>query len=107
MMLRRTLVLLFAAASIGLISPTGAIAGGGGWHGGGWGWRGPALGIEAGADLASGYYGYPYEYGGYGEYAEYGPWAHGNRGVYAGCHSARQAVWAETGWLFRRVQVCE
>jgi len=50
---------------------------------------------------------YPYEYGGYGEYAEYGPWAHSNRGVYAGCYLARQPVWAETGWLFRRVQVCE
>ena len=106
-MFRRTQVLLFAAASIGLISPTVAMAGSGGWNSGGWGWRGPAPGIETGADLASGNYGYPYGYGGYGEYAEYGPWGHDNRGVYAGCYPARQAVWAETGWLFRRVQVCK
>ena len=107
MKLRRILVVLFSAASIGLISSADARAGRSGWHAGGWGWLGPALGIAGAADLADGYYGYPYEYGGYGEYAEYGPWAHSNRGVYAGCYLARQPVWAETGWLFRRVQVCE
>ena len=47
-----------------------------------------------------------YEVGGYGEYAEYGPWAYSNRGIYVGCYPARLPVWAETGWLFRRIQVC-
>jgi hypothetical protein len=48
-----------------------------------------------------------YEVGGYGEYAEYGPWAYSNRGIHVGCYPARLPVWAETGWLFRRIQVCK
>ena len=47
-----------------------------------------------------------YEVGGYGEYAEYGPWAYSNRGIHVGCYPGRLPVWAETGWLFRRIQVC-
>jgi hypothetical protein len=107
MMLRRTIAFLFVAASTGLISPTEGIARGGGWHRGGWGWHGPAFGVAVDVGLASGYYGYPHEPGGYGEYAEYGPWAYSNRGIHAGCYPARQPVWAETGWLFRRIQICE
>jgi hypothetical protein len=107
MMLRRTLIVLFAVASIGLIPSADAKAGRGGWRVGDWGRLGPALRVGGATELADGYYGYPYEYGGYGEYAEYGPWAHSTRGVYARCYLARQPVWAETGWLFRRVQVCE
>ena len=47
-----------------------------------------------------------YEVGGYGEYAEYGRWAYSNRGIHPGCYPARLPVWAETGWIFRRIQVC-
>ena len=47
-----------------------------------------------------------YDQGGYGEYAEYGPWARG-RYYTSGCHSARQPVWTESGWLFRLVTVCD
>jgi hypothetical protein len=44
--------------------------------------------------------------GGYGEYAEYGPWSRSNRRAAVGCYPARLPVWAGTGWLFRRIQVC-
>jgi hypothetical protein len=54
MMLRRTLVVLFAAASIGLISSADARAGRGGWHAGGRGWFAPAFVIGGAADLATG-----------------------------------------------------
>jgi hypothetical protein len=56
--------------------------GGGGWHGGGWhggGWNGGwgvgagLVGLGIGAGLASGAYGYPYDYGYYPGYAtDYG-----------------------------------
>ena len=47
-----------------------------------------------------------YDRGGYGEYAEYGPWAR-SRYYASGCYSARQPVWTESGWLFRLVKVCD
>ena len=46
-----------------------------------------------------------YEIGGYGEYAEYGPWA--NTGpLRNGCRPGRIPVLTEAGWLYRRVEVC-
>jgi hypothetical protein len=74
-------------------------------------WR-PALPVVVTANvlqampLQTPYYDEAYEIGGYGEYAEYGPWAHSNRFVPAGCYPARAPIWAVTGWLFRRILVC-
>lgn len=108
-MFRRAVVALFAIASIGSLAPTDAMAGGGWRYGGGWALRGPAFALIGGAAIGfeDGFYGYPYGYpsGGYGEYAEYGPWAYGSRG--GRCYSARQPVWTESGWLSRRIQICE
>ena len=105
---RKAVVVLSVTASIGLLAPTDATAGRGGWRSGGaGGWRGAAFGV-IGAILTSstyGIYGYPYDYGGYGEYAEYGPWA---RSVYRhNCYSVRQPVRTEDGWLFRKARICE
>jgi hypothetical protein len=90
---------------------------GGGWRAGAWGWRRPsygAAGVGLGLALASYYYGDPYGDGydypyGYGEYAEYGPWAYSGRygAGYGGCHPARQRVWTPYGWRLRAVQVCD
>jgi hypothetical protein len=127
-MLRKTILALFAVALIGMLSPAvasarggfvgggfrgGSFAGGSGWRGGGWrgggqGWRGAAYGaaVGVGLGLAGSFFGYPYgdedDYPyGYGEYAEYGPWA------YRGCYLARQRVWTSHGWRLRAVQVCD
>jgi hypothetical protein len=62
--------------------------------------------VSAPVPFAGSYNDEVYEVGGYGEYAEYGPWAYSNRGIHVGCYPARLPVWAETGWLFRRIQVC-
>lgn len=98
--------------------------GGGGFHNGferGSGWRGGGLrtglaygAIGVGLGLANGYYagsddygdGYPY---GYGEYAEYGPWAYNvrYREHYVSCYPARQRFWTPYGWRLRVVQVCD
>lgn len=92
---------------------------GSGWRGGGWraaasGWRGPAyLGVGLGLALAGGSYGHPFDDGydypyGYGEYAQYGPWAYsGYYGGYGGCYLARQRVWTPYGWRLRAVQICD
>jgi hypothetical protein len=124
-MLRKTILALFAATLVGVLSPTLASArggfvgggfhggvGGGGLRGGGWGWRGAAYGaLGVGLGLAAGgYYGHPYDDSydypyGYGEYAEYGPWA--RNGYYGGgCYLVRQRLWTAQGWRRRAVQVC-
>jgi hypothetical protein len=68
------------------------------------GWRGPALGIEGGADLASGYFGYPYEYVGYGAYAcmVLGLMATAAFTPAAVPHGSLQHVWVAIGWLSSR-----
>jgi hypothetical protein len=128
-MMRKTVLALSAIALIGMLLPTiasarggfggGASRGAGFAHGSGWrgaGWRGPAygargigLGIGVGLGLAGGYDGYPYSEVdgypiGYGEYAEYGPWAYS--GYYAGCYLARQRLWTPYGWRLRAVRSC-
>jgi hypothetical protein len=132
--LRKAILAVFAIALVGTLSPTVASArggfGGGGfgrsgfaassdWRGGGrrvggWRWRGPAygaVGVDLGIGLASSYYGYPdgyeddYPYG-YGEYAEYGPWAYGGH-VRGGCYARRQRGWASYAWRLRAVQRCD
>jgi hypothetical protein len=47
--------------------------------------------------------GYDYPFG-YGEYAEYGPWAYPGRG--ASCYLAERKVWTGHRWRMRRVAVC-
>jgi hypothetical protein len=132
---RKTILALCAIAVVGMLSsPMASARGGfvgGGFHGGGfhggfgggafraggWGWRGAAYGaLGVGLGLAGGYYygGYPfddsYDYPyGYGEYAEYGPWANrATSGVgYGGCYQARLRVRTAYGWRWRPVQICD
>ena len=75
--------------------------------------RGYGLGFAAvglGVGLGYGYYGYPlddsfdYPYG-YGEYAEYGPWAHGGY-VRGGCFLAQRRVRTAHGPRWRTVRLC-
>jgi hypothetical protein len=85
---------------------------GGGWRGGSWGALGAVYGaLGMGLGQAGGYplddgYDYPY---GYGEYAEYGPWAHrGSYGIgYGGCYQARLRVWTAYGWRWRPALICD
>jgi hypothetical protein len=97
----------------------GGFARGNGWRHGDWpagasGWRGPTyLGVGLGLTLAGGSYGHPFDDGydypsGYGEYAEYGPWAYSvyYGGGYGGCYPARQRVWTPYGWRLRAVRIC-
>jgi hypothetical protein len=117
-MSRKTIVALFAAVSIGLLSPTVASArggfggggfhgGGGGFHGGGFrggGFRGAGIGLGLGLGFAGAYggYGYPYGYGGYyGSPCAYSDYDDG------GCYLMRQRVWTAYGWRVRPVQVCD
>ena len=117
-MLRKTLVALFAVASLAMLPTTEASArggfgggfhgggfhggfGGGGWRGGGW--RGPAfgaIGLGGGLGLAGAYggYGYPYGYG-YGYPASY---AYGD----GGCYLVRRRIWTNYGWRLQPVRVC-
>jgi hypothetical protein len=53
-------------------------------------------------------YGHPFDDGydypfGYGEYAEYGPWAHRGDGA---CYVLRR-VWTGRGWRLRTVRICD
>ena len=92
-MLRKTIIVLFAVAAVGLVSPSVASAAGGhhggGHHGGGF--RGGGFG---GFGFGIGGYGYPYGYGGY--YDDGG-----------GCYLVRQRVMTPYGPRLRRVQVCD
>ena len=91
-MLRKTIIVLFAVAAVGLVSPSLASAAGhhhhGGFHGGGF--RGGGFG---GFGFGIGGYGYPYGYGGY--YDD------------GGCYLVRQRVMTPYGWRLRRIQVCD
>jgi hypothetical protein len=119
-MLRKTMMALFAAASLAVLFPTDASArggfGGGGFHGGGFhggfggggwrggGWRGPAfgafgLGVGLGLAGAYGAYGYPYGYG-YGYPASYAYYGEG------GCYLVRRRIWTTYGWRLQPVRLC-
>ena len=96
-MLRKTIIVLFAVAAVGLVSPSVASAAGGhhggGHHGGGF--RGGGFGgFGLYGPYAYGGYGYPYGYGGY--YDDGG-----------GCYLVRQRVMTPYGPRLRRVQVCD
>jgi hypothetical protein len=106
---------LCALALVGMLLPDAASARGGFVRGVGGGWRGPAIGIGVGLGLGwglglAGGYGYPlddsYDFPyGYGEYAEYGPWAYRNN--YGGCYVARQRVRTSYGWRWRNLRACD
>lgn len=104
-MFRKTLLGVFAAAALSMLSPSVASARGfgggfhgggfhGGFHGGGFhhgfGGAGLALGLGlAAAPLAYGY--------GYPSYAYYD----------GGCYLTPRRVWTPWGWRFRSVEVCD
>lgn len=70
---------------------------------------GPGVAVAA---AYSGWYGYrmhPFDDGydypsGYGEYAEYGPWAY--RG-YGTCYAGQRKVRTSRGWQYRPVRICD
>src|ERR1700676_1749235 len=99
-MLRNKIISIVALAAIGLASPTGAFARGGGGGRGGGGFRGGGFGFRGGGfrGRGFGYFGpyayddYPYYYGG-----DYG----------GGCYLATRRVLTRYGWRSRRVEVCD
>jgi hypothetical protein len=108
-MLRKAIVVLFAVAMVGLVSPEVAAARGfGGGHGGFGGFRGggfgPGFGFGAlGAGLGYGLYG-PYGY--YGGYYGYPAYAYDDYYDGGGCYLVRRRVLTRYGWRIRPVQVC-
>ena len=70
----------------------------------------PFAAVGLGVGLGYGYYGYPlddsFDYPfGYGEYAEYGPWAYGGY-VSGGCFLTQRRVRTVYGPRWRTVRVC-
>jgi hypothetical protein len=116
--LRKGILTLPAVLLIGMLLPDTALARGGyyagaGFRGYGIGLHRPAygavaVGLGVGFGYGYGYYDYPlddsYDYpSGYGEYAEYGPWAY--RG-YAGCELMQRRVRTVYGLRWRTVRLC-
>jgi hypothetical protein len=112
-MLRKTILALFAVAAVGMLSPGAASArggfGGGGFHGGGGGFHGGGFhggfggrGFGFGAGLGIGYGLYGPGYYGYG----YPAYAYDDGYEDGGCYLVRQRVHTRYGWRFRRVEVC-
>src|SRR6202051_2835278 len=113
-MLRNKIISIVALAAIGLASPTGAFArggggghggggfhgGGGGFHAGGGGFHGGGFGFHEGGFRGRGfgylgsyaYDDYPYYYG--GDYE-------------GGCHLAARRVLTRYGWRSGSVEVCD
>jgi hypothetical protein len=135
-MLRKTIVALFAVASIGLLAPTVASARGGfgGFHGGGGGFHGGGFGgFRGGGFHGGGFHGGGFHGGGFrgagiglgllglglaGAYGAYGypygyggyygsPYAYSDYYDDGGCYLVRQRIWTSYGWRVRRVQVCD
>jgi hypothetical protein len=118
-MLRKTVIAIAAAASVGLFAPGmaqargghGGMGGhgmgggfhGGGFHGGGYG-RGFGIGAAGlGLGLGLAYGAYPY-----GAYDYYGGPSYGGD-YYAddgGCYVVRRRVQTPYGWRVRPVQIC-
>src|SRR3954464_5172725 len=93
------LVLLVLASICGFFA-TDATANGFSLPAPGGGWNGPAVVTSIGSPFFR-FQDVPG--GGYGEYAEYGPWAY--RRI-DGCSPVRQRVRTDDGWLTRLVQIC-
>ena len=94
-MLRNKFISIVALATIGLASPTGAFArgGGGGHGGGGFGFRGGGF-----RGRAFGSFG-PYAYGDY-------PYYYGND-YEAAANLVARRVLTRYGWRSRRVEICD
>jgi len=110
-MLRKTIIALFAVASIGMLAPGVASArgghGGGGFHGGGGGFHGG--GFRGGGGFGLGGIGLGLGYGLYGPYGGYGyPYYAYNDRYYDGdgCYVVRRRVQTPYGWRIRPVQIC-
>lgn len=98
-MMRQAMMVVCAAAAIGMLAPGAASARGGFGHGGGFHggfgggfYRGYGYGWGYGPGFYYGpgyYYGYPYD--GYG----------------GGCYRVRQRVHTRNGWHYRIVRVCD
>ncbi len=116
-MLREAMIALVAAASIGMMAPDAASAGGGhggigGGHAGfgglhsGYGYRGfhhYGPGFAFGTALGLGLFA-PYYYGGY-PYYDYP--VVGYEGYDSACYLARHRVHTRHGWRYRTVEICE
>jgi hypothetical protein len=100
-MLRNKIISIVALATIGLASPTGAFArGGGGGHGGGGGFHGGEFGFRGGGFRGRGFGSFgPYAYGDYPYY--YGDDYEG------GCYLVARRVLTRYGWRSRRVEICD
>src|SRR5712672_194086 len=125
-MLRKTVIALLAVASIGLVSPTMALArGGGGGHGGGMGGGGGfhGCGFRGGEFHGRGFHDrdfgrrfgfgsgfYPYDY--YDDYAydyPYGYYPYASSDSYAdngSCYVVQRRVHTTHGWRLQPRQVC-
>lgn len=95
------IISIVALATIGLASPTGAFArGGGGGHGGGGGFHGGGSGFRGGGfrGRGLGFFG-PYAYGDY-------PYYYGND-YEAAANLVARRVLTRYGWRSRRVEICD
>ena len=106
--LRNGILALFAILLAGALLPDAALA-----RGYGVGWQRPvggAVAVGLGVGLGYGYYGHPLDDSydppyGYGEYAEYGPWA--DRGyVGGGCALTQRRMRTAYGLRWRTVRLC-
>ena len=99
-MLRNKIISMVALVTIGLSSPTGAFArGGGGGHGGG-GFHGGGFGFHEGGFRGRGF-------GSFGSYA-YDDYPYYYGGDYeGGCHLAARRVLTRYGWRSGSVEVCD
>ena len=112
-MLRNKIISIVALAAIGLASPTGAFArGGGGGHGGG-GFHGGGGGFHGGGGFRGG--GFGFRGGGFRGrgFGYFGPYAYDDYPYYyggdydGGCYPAARRVLTRYGWRSRRVEVCD
>lgn len=115
--LRRGILVLGVLLLAGALLPEAAKArdglyAGAGFRSRGWGLRGPVYwsAVGLGVGLGYRYYGHPLDDSydppiGYGEYAEYGPWAYGGHAGGA-CQLTQRKVWTAYGLRWRTVRVC-
>jgi hypothetical protein len=102
-MLRNKIISIVALATIGLASPTGAFArGGGGGHGGG-GFHGGGGGFHAGGFHGGGFgfRGGGFRGRGFGFFGPYGDDYEGD------CYLVARRVVTRYGWRSRRVEICD
>lgn len=109
MMLRKIFLAMAAIASVGLLAPNMASAGGfGGGHGGG-GFRGG--GFHRGFGIGAFGLGVGLGYGLYGPYGYYGGYGYPYYDDYyadeGGCYVVRRRVHTRHGWRITPVEICD